>query len=129
MCACTELLNQRVSVSQSCFLCAQIALKQYHELPNIDCSTPESLEKNKGVCSTDLPSRPIRLSVTRTGVRKSITFANNKCFRLPTFFVYTVDKEAVTSCKFAMQAEEVCVYTSVKFDLCSVFASVRASVR
>ena len=40
------LLNQRVSVSQSCFLCAQIALKQYHELPNIDCSTPESLEKN-----------------------------------------------------------------------------------
>ena len=42
-----------------------------------------------------------------------------KCFRLPTFFVYTVDKEAVTSCKFAMQAEEVCFYTSVKFDLCS----------
>ena len=35
----------------------------------------------------------------------------------------------VTSCKFAMQAEEVCVYTSVKFDLCSAFASVRASGR
>ena len=34
------LLNQRVFVSQSCFLCAQIALKQYHELPNIDFSTP-----------------------------------------------------------------------------------------
>ena len=28
-----------------------------------------------------------------------------------------------------MQAEEVCVYTSVKFDLCSVFASLRVSVR
>ena len=46
-----------------------------------------------------------------------------------TFFVSTVDNEAVTSCKFAMQAEEVCVYTSVKFDLCSAFASVRASGR
>ena len=31
-------------------------------------------------------------------------------FRLPTFFVSTVNKEAVTNCKFAMQAEEVCVY-------------------
>ena len=53
----------------------------------------------------------------------------------------TVDKEAVTSCKFAMQAEEACrsslslicvaflICVSVKFDLCSVFASVRASVR
>ena len=84
---------------------------------------------DEGVCSTDLQSRPIRLSVPRTGVRKSITFADNTFFRLPTFFVSTVDKEAVTSCIFAMQAEEVCVYTSVKFDLCSVFASVRASVR
>ena len=31
-------------------------------------------------------------------------------------------QKAVMSCIFAMQAEEVCVYTSVKFDLCSVFA-------
>ena len=84
---------------------------------------------DEGVCSTDLQSRPIRLSVTRTGVRNSITFAEHQCFRLPTFFVYTMDKEAVTSFKFAMQAEEECVYTWVKFDLCSVFASVRASVR
>ena len=53
----------------------------------------------------------------------------NKVFRLPTFFVSTVDKEAVTSCKFAMQAEEVCVYTSVKFAQCSVFASLHMSVR
>ena len=64
---------------------------------------------DEGVCSTDLQSRPIRLSVTRTCVRKSITLADNKCFLLPTFFVYTVDKEAVTSCKFAMQAADVCV--------------------
>ena len=61
--------------------------------------------------------------------KKMITFADNQCFRLPTFFVSTVDKEAVTRCKFAMQAEEVFIYTSIKFDLCSLFASVRASVR
>ena len=54
----------------------------------------------------------------------------NKVFRLPTFFVSTVDKEAaVMSCKFAMQAEEVCVYTSVNFAQYSVFASLRMSVR
>ena len=40
------------------------------------------------------------------------------------FFVSTVDKETVTSCKFAMQAEEMCVNTSVKFDQCSVFESL-----
>ena len=84
---------------------------------------------DEGVCSTDLQSRPIRLSVTRTGVRKLIYFADNRVFRLPTFFVSTVDKEAVTSCKFAMQAEEVCVYMLVKFDQCSIFASLRMSVR
>ena len=84
---------------------------------------------DEGVFSTDLQSRPIRLSVPRTGVRKSITLAVNTFFLLPTFFVSTVDKETVTSFKFAMQAEEVCVYTFVKFDLCSVFESVRSSVR
>ena len=84
---------------------------------------------DEGVCSADLQSRPIRLSVTRAGVRKLISFADNKVFRLPTFFVSTVNKEAVTSCKTAMQAEEVCVYMSVKFDLCSAFASLRSSVR
>ena len=44
------------------------------------------------------------------------------------FFGYPLSS-AVTSCKFAMLAEEVCVYTSVKFDMRSVFASLRASVR
>ena len=75
------------------------------------------------------PALFVYSSVTRTGARQQITFAEHQCFRLPTFFVSTVDKEAVTSCKFAMQAEEVCVYTSVKFDQCSAFASVRASGR
>ena len=35
---------------------------------------------DEGVCSFDLQSLPIRLSVTRTGVRKSITFADNTFF-------------------------------------------------
>ena len=131
------LLNQRVSVAQSCFLWAQIA---YHELQNIDCSTPGYLEEN----------------ITRTARRELFNCSSLYCwwmkvfavltcnpslfvyqslglvsenrlllpiihfFRIPTFFVSTVDKKPVTSCKFAMQAEEVCVYTSVKFDLCSI---------
>ena len=79
---------------------------------------------DEGVCSTDLQSRPILLSVTRTGVRKSIQLYSVlpiiNVFGYPLFFVYTVDKEAVsTSCIFAMLVEKVCVYALVKFDLCS----------
>ena len=84
---------------------------------------------DEGVCSTHRQSRPFRLSVARAAVQKSMPFADNKFFRQLAFFVSTEDKEAVTSCRFAMQAVEVCVYTSVKFDLCSLFASVRTSGR
>ena len=38
----------------------------------------------------------------------------------------SVTLRSFISLQFAMQAEEVCVYTSVKFDLCSAF--IRLSV-
>ena len=82
---------------------------------------------DEGVCSADLQSRPIRLSVTRAGVRKLISFADNKVFRLPTFFVSTVNKEAVTSCKTAMQTEEVSLRRSSLICVAHLQVYVRVS--
>ena len=84
---------------------------------------------HEGVCSTHGRSLPIRLSITRAGVRNSMALADNTYFRHFAFFVSTIDTEAITMFKFAIQTVEVCVYTPAKFDLCSSFTSIHTSGR
>ena len=84
---------------------------------------------HEGICSTHGRSLPIRLSITRAGAQNSMALADNTCFRQFAFFVPTIDTEAVTMFKFAIQTVKVCVYTPAKFDLCSSFASIRTSGR